>query len=169
MNHFVVRPVSERGGDLVRLATLDAQHVGGGVVGESTCKLASRAVTNCNDVSLAKRPLSIDHADRQQALALLFERRASTVVHDKRTSRLRREADPPFPCRHSLTLGDKQRANWLAGENLPQVAGLFAAGDVTTTFGEQHLIAIGEGARAALSAYDELLPQLWVYDARPVD
>ena len=53
--------------------------------------------------------------------------------------------------------------------NATTCPGLFAAGDVTTSFGEQHLIAIGEGARAALSAYDELLPQLWVYDARPVD
>ena len=53
--------------------------------------------------------------------------------------------------------------------NATTCPGLFAAGDVTTTFGEQLLIAIGEGARAALSAYDELLPQLWVYDARPID
>ncbi|HEU4325827.1 MAG TPA: NAD(P)/FAD-dependent oxidoreductase [Roseiflexaceae bacterium] len=36
-------------------------------------------------------------------------------------------------------------------------AGLFAAGDVTTAFGEQILIAIGDGARAAVSAYDYLL------------
>jgi len=53
--------------------------------------------------------------------------------------------------------------------NATTCPGLFAAGDVTTTFGEQVLIAIGEGARAALSAYDELLPQLWVLDARPID
>jgi thioredoxin reductase len=53
--------------------------------------------------------------------------------------------------------------------NATSCPGLFAAGDVTTTFGEQVLIAIGEGARAALSAYDELLPQLWVRDARPID
>jgi alkyl hydroperoxide reductase subunit F len=37
--------------------------------------------------------------------------------------------------------------------------GIFAAGDVTTT-AEQVLIAIGEGAKAALSAYDYLLPRL---------
>jgi len=42
-------------------------------------------------------------------------------------------------------------------QNATQVAGLFAAGDVTTAFGEQTLIAIGEGARAALSAYDYIL------------
>jgi thioredoxin reductase len=37
------------------------------------------------------------------------------------------------------------------------VPGLFAAGDVATSFGEQLLIATGDGARAALGAYDYLL------------
>ena len=35
--------------------------------------------------------------------------------------------------------------------------GVFAAGDVTNIYAEQVLIAIGEGAKAALSAYDYLL------------
>lgn len=35
--------------------------------------------------------------------------------------------------------------------------GVFAAGDVTNSFGEQVLIATGEGAKAALAAYDYLL------------
>lgn len=38
--------------------------------------------------------------------------------------------------------------------------GLFAAGDVTNAYAEQVLIAVGEGAKAALSAYDYLLPKL---------
>jgi thioredoxin reductase len=37
------------------------------------------------------------------------------------------------------------------------VPGLFAAGDVTSAPGEQVLVAIGDGARAAISAYDYLL------------
>jgi alkyl hydroperoxide reductase subunit F len=41
--------------------------------------------------------------------------------------------------------------------NLP---GVFAAGDVTSGFAEQVLIAVGEGAKAALSAYEYLLPKL---------
>lgn len=49
------------------------------------------------------------------------------------------------------------------------VAGLFAAGDVTTSFGEQVLIAIGEGARAALSVYDYLLTQPEPLPETPVD
>jgi alkyl hydroperoxide reductase subunit F len=40
------------------------------------------------------------------------------------------------------------------------VPGLFAAGDVTNNYAEQVLIAVGEGAKAALSAYDYLLPNL---------
>ncbi|NWG18759.1 MAG: NAD(P)/FAD-dependent oxidoreductase [Chloroflexi bacterium] len=43
------------------------------------------------------------------------------------------------------------------GHNATSVPGLFAAGDVTTVYGEHTLIAIGEGARAALSAHDYLL------------
>ncbi|GAB4111896.1 MAG: FAD-dependent oxidoreductase [Roseiflexaceae bacterium] len=47
--------------------------------------------------------------------------------------------------------------------NATSAPGIFAAGDVTTAFGEQALIAAGDGTRAALSAYDYLLsrsPQL---------
>ncbi len=44
--------------------------------------------------------------------------------------------------------------------NRTSVPGVFAAGDVTTEFAEQVLIAIGEGAKAALSAYEYLLPTL---------
>jgi len=40
------------------------------------------------------------------------------------------------------------------------VPGLFAAGDVTNNYAEQVLIAVGEGAKAALSAYDYLLLNL---------
>jgi alkyl hydroperoxide reductase subunit F len=46
------------------------------------------------------------------------------------------------------------------GSNRTNVPGAFAAGDVTTDFAEQVLIAVGEGAKAALSAYEYLLPTL---------
>jgi thioredoxin reductase len=46
---------------------------------------------------------------------------------------------------------------WVDDRNATTLPGLFAAGDVTTAFGEQVLIAIGDGARAALGAYDYLL------------
>lgn len=44
--------------------------------------------------------------------------------------------------------------------NRTNVPGLFAAGDVTNIYAEQVLVAVGEGVKAALSAYDYLLPEL---------
>jgi alkyl hydroperoxide reductase subunit F len=44
--------------------------------------------------------------------------------------------------------------------NRTNIPGIFAAGDVTDTYAEQVLVAVGEGAKAALSAYDYLLPVL---------
>ncbi len=44
--------------------------------------------------------------------------------------------------------------------NRTDIPGLFAAGDVTNGYAEQVLIAVGEGAKAALSAYEYLLPTL---------
>ncbi len=44
--------------------------------------------------------------------------------------------------------------------NRTSCKGLFAAGDVTNAYAEQVLIAVGEGAKAALSVYDYLLPEL---------
>jgi NADH-dependent peroxiredoxin subunit F len=40
------------------------------------------------------------------------------------------------------------------------IPGLFAAGDVTNSYAEQVLVAVGEGSKAALSAYEYLLPKL---------
>ncbi len=40
------------------------------------------------------------------------------------------------------------------------VPGIFAAGDVASGFAEQVLVAVGEGAKAALSAYEYLLQQM---------
>jgi thioredoxin reductase len=44
--------------------------------------------------------------------------------------------------------------------NRTNVSGIFAAGDVTDTYAEQVLVAVGEGVKAALSAYEYLLPAL---------
>jgi len=44
--------------------------------------------------------------------------------------------------------------------NRTSCSGLFAAGDVTDAYAEQVLIAVGEGAKATLSAYEYLLPNL---------
>jgi thioredoxin reductase len=58
---------------------------------------------------------------------------------------------------------------WVDDRNATTTPGLFAAGDVTTAFGEQIMIAIGDGARAALSAYDYLLSHAPVYHTAPMD
>ena len=44
--------------------------------------------------------------------------------------------------------------------NRTSMPGVFAAGDVTNSYAEQVLVAVGEGAKAALSAYNYLLPEL---------
>jgi alkyl hydroperoxide reductase subunit AhpF len=43
--------------------------------------------------------------------------------------------------------------------NRTSLPGIFAAGDVADTYAEQVLICIGEGAKAALSAYEYILAQ----------
>lgn len=44
--------------------------------------------------------------------------------------------------------------------NCTNQPGIFAAGDVTDLYAENLLVALGEGAKAALSTYDYLLPRL---------
>ena len=66
-----------------------------------------------------------------------------------------------------LVRTDRDGFVWVDHRNATTMRGLFAAGDVTTAFGEQMLIAIGEGARAGLSAYDYLLSQALVSPAAP--
>jgi alkyl hydroperoxide reductase subunit F len=60
----------------------------------------------------------------------------------------------------SLADLDDQNRVKINNYNQTSCPGLFAAGDVTDAFAEQVLIAVGEGAKAALSAYDYLLPGL---------
>jgi len=53
--------------------------------------------------------------------------------------------------------------------NATTTPGLFAAGDVTIALGEQIMIAIGDGARSALSAYDYLLGKQPAPLTEPID
>jgi alkyl hydroperoxide reductase subunit F len=59
-----------------------------------------------------------------------------------------------------LVLLDKQGRIIIDSACRTNVPGLFAAGDVTNSYAEQVLVAVGEGAKAALSAYEYLLPML---------
>jgi alkyl hydroperoxide reductase subunit F len=55
---------------------------------------------------------------------------------------------------------DEQKRIIIDCGNHTSVPGIFAAGDVSNTYAEQVLVAVGEGAKAALSAYEYLLPLL---------
>jgi alkyl hydroperoxide reductase subunit F len=55
---------------------------------------------------------------------------------------------------------DPQGRIKIDARNRTSVPGIFAAGDVTDTYAEQVLVAAGEGAKAAFSAYEYLLPLL---------
>jgi alkyl hydroperoxide reductase subunit F len=57
----------------------------------------------------------------------------------------------------SLADLDDQGRVMVDNVNRTSCPGLFAAGDVTNAYAEQVLIAVGEGAKAALSAFDYLL------------
>jgi thioredoxin reductase len=47
--------------------------------------------------------------------------------------------------------------------------GLFAAGDVSTAFAENIMVAIGAGTRAAISAHEYVLARASIYAAEPAD
>lgn len=57
---------------------------------------------------------------------------------------------------HLVDLDEKNHVK-VNSRNETTAEGIYAAGDVTNTFSEQVLISIGEGAKAALSAYEYLL------------
>jgi thioredoxin reductase len=86
------------------------------------------------------------------------------VVRDGQTRRLTIDAAfvdlgllPNSAIIQRIAQTDQDGFIWVDDQNATTLPGLFAAGDVTTAFGEQLLIAIGDGARAALSAYTYLL------------
>lgn len=58
-----------------------------------------------------------------------------------------------------LVRTNAQGAIMIDAQNQTSRPGIFAAGDVTNVPPEQHLIAIGEGAKSALSAFEYLLRQ----------
>lgn len=58
---------------------------------------------------------------------------------------------------------------WVDDLNMTALSGLFAAGDVTTAFAENILVAAGDGTRAAINAYAYLLSQKPQPAAEPVD
>ncbi len=66
---------------------------------------------------------------------------------------------PNTECVANLVELNQKKQIEVDSSNRTSRAGIFAAGDVTDTYAEQVLICIGEGAKAALSAYEYLLGQ----------
>lgn len=66
---------------------------------------------------------------------------------------------PNTECVANLVELNEKKQIEVDSSNRTSRAGIFAAGDVTDTYAEQVLICIGEGAKAALSAYEYLLGQ----------
>lgn len=65
--------------------------------------------------------------------------------------------EPNSDCVANLVELNGNKQIKIDSHNSTSLPGIFAAGDVTDTFAEQVLICIGEGAKAALSAYEYLL------------
>ncbi len=64
---------------------------------------------------------------------------------------------PNSDCVSGLVKFNDKKQIMVDSNNRTSRPGIFAAGDVTDTYGEQVLICIGEGAKAALSAYEYIL------------
>jgi alkyl hydroperoxide reductase subunit F len=64
---------------------------------------------------------------------------------------------PNSGCVADLVELNEKKQIIIDSNNRTSHAGIFAAGDVTSTYAEQVLICIGEGAKAALSAYEFIL------------
>ncbi|MFQ6057587.1 MAG: NAD(P)/FAD-dependent oxidoreductase [Anaerolineae bacterium] len=96
------------------------------------------------------------------------DRYARSLVVDRNGERRELEVDAIFvelgllpnsgPVAHLVELDEKGHIK-VDSANRTSRPGIFAAGDVTNVYAEQVLIAIGEGAKAALSAYEYLLQQ----------
>jgi len=84
-----------------------------------------------------------------------------TTVHEIRASAFFVELDliPNSGLASDLVACDSKDCIKIDERNRTNVPGVFAAGDVTDAFAEQVLISVGEGAKAALAAYEYLLEQ----------
>ena len=150
------------------------------VLGEETCAVSEAALAEklrlagmiadqaAGAFSRARLSISLEESEIQTILALAREQGLALKVAIVSGDDVDREieVDAIFVeldliprstiVRDLVALDDKDRI--IIDEfNRTSAPGIFAAGDVTNGFSEQVLISIGEGAKAALSAYDYLL------------
>ncbi len=108
----------------------------------------------------------IEVLENYRVQAVLGDTHARKLVVSQNGSQLELEADaffvelelrPRSEAVAKLVPLDEAGRIKIDGLNQTGVAGIFAAGDVTDVFAEQVLISVGEGAKAALTAYEYLL------------
>ena len=123
------------------------------------------------DSPLGKRLQAMSHIsllEGYQPQAVKGNRFAHTlvVVKDGKTQKLTADGifvelglQPNSAIVAHLVELDGERRIKVDAHNRTSAPGIFAAGDVTNTYSEQVLVAIGEGAKAALAAHEYLLNQ----------
>ncbi len=119
-----------------------------------------RKLQSLPNVTVLKMAQTIEvKGDGQKVTGLTYKDRASDAVHDV-------ELEGIF-----VQIGLLPNSDWLKGsvelsrfgeiivdaKGQTTVPGVFAAGDVTTVPYKQIVIAVGEGAKASLSAFDHLI------------
>lgn len=101
------------------------------------------------------RVMEVIGAERIEAL--IIERSGDLQRIDVNSAFVDMGLKPNSTCVKKLVGCDFNGFIQVAENGATSLPGLYAAGDVTTAFGEQLLVAIGQGARAAMSAYDYVL------------
>jgi alkyl hydroperoxide reductase subunit F len=91
---------------------------------------------------------------------VLKDRDGKTVKHDTDAIFVEKALTPNSDMVKGLVKLDERGRVIVDRANRTDIPGVFAAGDVTDGYAEQVLVAVGEGAQAALSAYEFLLPLL---------
>lgn len=110
------------------------------------------------------RPLAIE--GDEYARRLTFEQEGKTRTLDVDGIFIEQPLRPNTDMVAHLIDLDKRGRIIVNERNETSLPGCFAAGDVTATYGEQVVIAIGEGAKAALSAIDYLIRDGHLYPER---
>ncbi len=120
-----------------------------------------RKLQNASNVTLLRHVEVVDVRGDEYARALrLRDDKGKTADYEADGMFVEKALTPNSEIVKYLVNLDDHGRIIVDGTNHTNVPGVFAAGDVTTEFAEQVLIAVGEGAKAALSAYEYLLPTL---------
>lgn len=141
------------------------------LVARSSEHLASplgRQLRQAPNVTILENYLVVEVLGDQFARSLVITQTGRPVVLEVDGIFVEQDLIPNTgPFAEWVDLDDKGRIVVDARNHTSQ-PGIFAAGDVTNTYGEQVLIAVGEGAKAALSAFDYLLEKELIVGKQPV-